>query len=508
LRFDEPGNRNTVSDLQRDNIAVPTPASLHRQALQLAGLGRHEEALAALREHLLGHPQDGEALNDAGALLYGLGRYQESARHLEMALAQLAQQPAQTLSNLLEAYLAAGRAGDAAALLPAMAKAGAISIEHVARTAAALTDAGRPDEAAEMILRRPCLLPSDGPDGPLGGPEGLAGLTEQVRGGRAKVGLVCPSGGGGNWDSALLGFLGQRFHTRLLAGGRIDGLAGLLDECRIVWFEGCTRQVIVAGKRPSAERRTIVHLPPADAFGPCLEMVDWCNIDLLVTSGGRGAEDFLARRLPGMARTGRIVAMPRGLDLAALGELPHRPARRGSHLACVDGLSLHGNAVLLLQCLRRLHEADGEYRLSFAGLFADELLETRVTGLVSELGLSGTVAFDGWQDDLPTWLADKDYIVSAGMVEADPVAVPLALAMGVKPVLHVAGGGGGTYPPELLYRSEEEFRDRIASEAFPPAACRRLAEETFPLPAALARANELVVMMEKDLRDTRDVRRA
>jgi glycosyltransferase involved in cell wall biosynthesis len=381
-----------------------------------------------------------------------------------------------------------------------VAAAGAITVEPGARTAAALTDAGRPDEAAEMVLRRPPLLSADGPDP-------LAGLAEQVRTGRPKVGLVAPPSGGGNWGSALLRFLGERFHTRLLAGGRIDGLAAFLDDCQIAWFEGCTRQVIVASKRPTAERRTIVHLPPADAFGSCVELVDWSNIDLLVTSGGKCAEDFLARRLPGMGRTGRIVAMPRGLDLAALGPPPRRAAQRGKHLACVDGLGLHGNAVLLLQCLRRLRQADAEYHLSFAGFFGDELLETRVTDLVSELGLTGAVAFDGWQEDLPAWLADKDYLVSAGMVEDDPSAVPLALATGIKPVLHVAGGSREAYGPELVYRSEEEFLDRIVGQDFPPAACQRLAAEIFPLKAALARANELVVSMEKELRDAGNVRR-
>ena len=48
------------------------------QGLKLADAGKHEEALALIQEHLLGSPEDGQALNDAGALLYALGRLDEA----------------------------------------------------------------------------------------------------------------------------------------------------------------------------------------------------------------------------------------------------------------------------------------------------------------------------------------------------------------------------------------------------------------------------------------------
>lgn len=97
----------------------------HKRALQHQQAGRHEQALACLQEHLLARPKDAVALNDAGVVLFSLGRYEESIHHLEAALRCPAADETTILANLAEVLLAAGRPLDAAGLLGTLAATGA-----------------------------------------------------------------------------------------------------------------------------------------------------------------------------------------------------------------------------------------------------------------------------------------------------------------------------------------------------------------------------------------------
>jgi len=124
----------------------------HRRALALARAGRHEEALARIREHLLRCPADAEALNDAGAVLYELGRFDEAVEHLRKAAERFDTPPALVLANLAEACLAAGRAAETLALLDRLQQAGQLPADLPNRTAAALLDAGDCTAAVEAIL--------------------------------------------------------------------------------------------------------------------------------------------------------------------------------------------------------------------------------------------------------------------------------------------------------------------------------------------------------------------
>lgn len=145
--------------IRHDGCIVPgvnspcTTTGHHEQALELARCGRQEQALARLREHLLNCPNDAEALNDAGVLLYELGRYGEAVEHLRKAVARFAPNPpSDALANLAEALLAARRATDALPVLERLQVAGALDAELANRAAAAMLDAGDSAAAAEAVL--------------------------------------------------------------------------------------------------------------------------------------------------------------------------------------------------------------------------------------------------------------------------------------------------------------------------------------------------------------------
>ena len=456
--------------------------SRHARAVKLARAGRHGEALEVLREHLLRNPLDAEALNDAGAILYALGRLDEAARHLETARTRIDGDPTQILENLLDVYLAAGQPDRARDVLDALAAAGALTVERANRTAAALLDRGDCARAVEALLRAVELEPHD---------EHLPGILEKVRGLRPKVGLF-PGSGPRPLPDGLADFLRLRFRTSVFSGAGSGAVAEFLASCNVVWFEGCSPEALLA-TRSARTGRTIVHVAPAEIYSPRAERVNCANVDLLVTPAGRNGRDFLAGRLPGLARGGAVRRLPAGLALDAL---PFTDRGPGKNLACPDGLSLRANPMGLLQCFRRLHEADPAFRLFFAGYVRDDALEAYLRETIDALGLGDAIVFDGWQEDLVAWLADKHYVVSAG-IDGACEGLGEAMAMGLRPVVHCYPGAEETCPDWALYRTDEEFCRQILAEPYDPRTCRAFVEEHFALDAFLAGAHELLLELER-----------
>jgi len=446
--------------------------SQHDTALALAEAGRHEQALALLRSHLLDHPADGEALNDAGAVLYALGRLDEAERHLRLAVGRLEEPAGPARANLVEVLLAQGRGEEAAGLLDALADDGLLTADLAHRTATVLVDAGHRGEAVEVLLRIGRLVPPGAAMGPI-----LTALRKQ----RPKVALM-------GSESEVNRFVRERFDARHLAGGDADDLAAVLAWCEVAWFGRCGRHAATAGPW-LGRRRVAVCVRPEDLAGPWFDEIVWRDVDRVVARGSEAFRDLLARRLPEHEADD---AIRRIRPMVGVDALPLACRQAGTRLACLDGLELAGNPMFLLQCFRRLHRADRRAELFFAGYCDDDALARYLRHAVAELGLVGAVHFDGWQEDLPAWLADKHCVVSAGIEEGRLAGVLDAAAMGLRPVVHSFPGARDLLGEHALFATEAEFASRVLDGPHDPVASRRGVRERFG-PDAVSRAVGMVL---------------
>jgi len=459
--------------------------SSYQRGLELAEAGRHQEALKCIHEHLRAAPNDAQALNDAGAILHCLGRSDEAIYHLIKAKGLLRDSP-EIIWNLVEAYLAAGRAGEAMQLFDDMQRMGTLNPDILNRAANVFLNQDNKADAVEMLLRSLQLAP---------GQEILKPMIEIIRSKRPKIAFFCGLKGDTKFLTDIYEFTGHRFQVQFFQGQTIDEVYELIKASDIAWFEWCTDIVVQASRLPKV-CKNIVRLHRFEAYSDWPSQVQWSNIDTLITVGNSFVKDALLKQLPDIEKRTQFVTIPNGVNLDKFEFIDRQP---GKNLACVGYLNMRKNPMFILQCMQKLHCIDPEYKLFFAGTFQDSMLEQYVRYMVRALDLSHVVFFDGWQEDINLWLQDKHYIVSSSIGESQGMGLLEGMACGLKPVIHNFPGAGQIFLSEFLFNTSEQFCEQILCSNYEPKRYRRFVEVNYSLKNQLSKINNLFVELEAEM---------
>lgn len=463
-------------------MAIRKVSSHYERGMKLAQASRYQEALVCIQEHLCTVPDDAQALNDAGAILYCLGRADEAIDHFVKAKS-FQGNSAEILWNLVEAYLGAGRADEAVQLFDDMERLDILNSDVLNRTANLLLAQDDKAGAIEMLHQSLEMAPDQ---------KILEPMIDVILSKMPKVAFVC-NGEGMELPGEITEFIRQRFQVRLLEGQKEEELSELMEWGDICWFEP-SHLVVAASKLPKI-CTNIVRMGHYEAYKQWPMQVDWSNIDVLVTVGGSFVRDALVQRIHGLENQTSIVTVPSGVNLE---QFAFRSRQRGKNIAFLANLRMLKNPAFVLQCMQKLHYIDPEYRLFFGGEFEDTALEYYLKYMVDVLDLGGVVFFEGRQEDVNGWLDDKHYIVSTSMIENQSRGVLEGMACGLKPVIHNLPGAGQTFPSEFLFNISEEFCEQICSDKYEPQRYRRFVEENYPLENQLKRINDIFKQLESD----------
>ena len=456
----------------------------YQRGLELAEAGKYHEALGCIQEHLRTAPADAQALNDTGAILYCLGRSDEAINHFVKART-LQGNTAEIVWNLVEAYLAVGKANEAMQLFDDMGQMGILNADVLNRTANVFLDQGNKSDAIETLLRSLQISPNQ---------EILTPMIEVIRSKRPKIAFFCGADGMTFLDE-VAEFTKQRFEVRFFESQTEEDLYELMKWSDISWFEWCTDLAVMASKLPKV-CKNIIRLHRYEAYRQWPQQVNWANIDILVTVGNSFVKDALIRRVPDLESRTSVATIPNGVNLE---KFPFTDRQRGKNIAFLSGLRMVKNPAFVLQCMQKLHYIDPEYRLFFAGVFQDPVLEQYVKYMVDTLDLGDVVFFDGWQEDVNSWLEDKHYIVSTSIIESQGMGLLEGMACGLKPVIHNFPGANQIFPSEFLFSISEEFCEQILSDTYEPQKYRRFVEENYLLKNQLSKINDIFTQLEAEI---------
>jgi hypothetical protein len=456
----------------------------YEKGLQLAEAGRYQDALVCMQEHLSTAPDDAEALNDTGAILHCLGRSNEAIDYFVKAQ-KLRNDSAEIVWNLAEAYLATSRATEAMQLFDKMQQMGVLNADVLTRTASVFLNQNNKADALEILLRSMRISPNQ---------EIIEPMIQVIVSKRPKVAFFC-GGDGMTFLDEILEFTKQRFEVRLFEGQSNEELYELMKWSDISWFEWCTNLAVIGSRQPKV-CKNIIRLHRYEAYEQWPQLVNWTNIDALVTVGNSFVKDALLRRAPYIESQIPITTVPNGVNLE---KFTFTDRTRGKNIAFLSNLRMVKNPAFALQCMQKLHYLDPEYRLFFGGLFQDETLEQYLRHMVGVLGLRDVVFFDGRQENVRSWLEDKHYIVSTSLIESQGMGLAEAMACGLKPVVHNFPGADQIFPSEFLFNIAEEFCEHILSEQYEPQKYRRFVEENYALKDQLPKINNIFTQLEADI---------
>jgi 2-polyprenyl-3-methyl-5-hydroxy-6-metoxy-1,4-benzoquinol methylase/tetratricopeptide (TPR) repeat protein len=470
-------------------------SSAYQQALDLAEAGQHQQALDEIATHLAANPDDGEALNDAGTLLYALGRFDEAVEYLQKACKHLGDQRGQALWNLAEIFLSAGRAASAVDLFSELAELELLNVDMVNRAAAALIDEGDLPLATEAIISSLAVCPEQ---------EVLLPILDVIRSKRPRVAFFCANGDS-KFMTNIYGHVAARFESRYFGGDLSpDELVDALEWCDIAWLEWCTDLAVTVSKLPKV-CRTICRLHRYEAYRKWPAEVQWENIDALVLVGNEFVAQRLRQTVGDIETRTRVLQIANGVDLETF-SLVEKP--RGKQIAVVGNMNYWKGPVLHLLAFHEIHKVDHDYHLHFAGPMQDDgVVEDYMDNLIKELGLEGSVTFHGPQDDIAGWLEDKHYVVSASMVEGHPVNVLEGMARGLRPLVHTWPGARDFFPEEYIFRTPQEYATQILQGDWNPLEYHQFVAERFSLARQAASVNTLMCEIEKTVFDKSLLRR-
>jgi glycosyltransferase involved in cell wall biosynthesis len=431
----------------------------YERGLELAEAGKYQEALACMQEHIRTTGVNGQVLNDTGAILYCLGRSDEAIEHFVKARSHH-EDSTEIVWNLVEAYLAVGKANEAMQLFDSMEQMGILNVDVLNRTANIFLEQNNKANAIEILLRSLQNWPDQ---------EILRPMIEVIRSKRPKIAFFC-GGDGMGFLNEIIKFAKQRFQVHVFEEQTEEELYELMKWSDISWFEWCTNLAVIGSKQPKV-CKNIVRL---NSF----------------------VKDALIHTVPNLESQTSIVTIPNGVDLE---KFTFTERRRGKNIAFLSNLRTVKNPAFVLQCMQKLHYIAPEYRLFFGGIFQDQALEQYLKHMVDALDLRDVVFFDGWQEDVRSWLEDKHYIVSTSIIESQGMGILEAMACGLKPVIHNFPGAEEIFPSEFLFNISEEFCEQILSDTYEPKRYRRFVEEKYPLKKQLTKINNIFTQFEVEI---------
>ncbi len=286
----------------------------------------------------------------------------------------------------------------------------------------------------------------------------------------------------------VIAHLSQAHQVKVLQAPTIEEMRDALKWADLAWFEWCDQLLIQATKLPKT-CKIICRLHSYEVFTEMPRQVDWTKVDHLV---------FVNRSVQELMAYNTSVTVPQsvifnGVDTQRF-DIPLEK-KYGKRICSIGYVNYKKNPALLLYCFKAIHDYDPGYTFHIAGEHQDPRIQVYFAHLLPKLNLP--IQFDGWVQDIPAYLADKDFVISTSLFESFHYSIAEGMASGVLPLIHNWLGSEYLYPKEylfttpddclkLLQRLEQADRRRLGAE------CRQHIVENFDNQKQLAKIEQLI----------------
>ena len=241
--------------------------------------------------------------------------------------------------------------------------------------------------------------------------------------------------------------LKDKNEVRLFEGETTGQMLELMEWADLAWFEWCDN-LIIEGSHLPKKCNIICRIHSYEVFTDLPSKVNWGNVDYIVFVN-ESVKDLFERQV--VCKTPRIV-IHNGVDTGKF-NIPNGK-KYGKKIASVGFINYKKNPTLLLYCFKKIHQYDPEYSLHIAGEFQEPRIQLYFEDFLKKNPLP--VHFDNWVEDMPSWYADKDFIISTSLFESFHYSIAEGMSSGLMPLIHHWCGSDKLYPSEYLFNDPDD----------------------------------------------------
>ena len=256
-------------------------------------------------------------------------------------------------------------------------------------------------------------------------------------------------------------YLAKNNDVRYEEPGTIFSLARHLASADLVWVEWAGKWCSLVGRlRPPC--RTVCRIHRVEIFRPRrIDLHHWDAYDHVFLVSGRMRQCFI-ERIENHPQPKTTSVLYNGIDLFQYSFKDRKP---GFNIAAIAHVNFRKNLEMMIWIMNQLVQIDRRYRLTVVGgVFEEDCLDAFLFN-IKRAGLSENIHYEGMlkHDQIPQWLADKNFILSTSLHEGHPVALNEAMACGIKPVIYEYPGSLEVFPKDLLFDTVSGAVDLITS---------------------------------------------
>ena len=221
----------------------------------------------------------------------------------------------------------------------------------------------------------------------------------------------------------------------------------------IAWFEWCDGLFENAMQHPKP-CKIINRMHSYELFTPIPGSIDWNKVDKLILVNNTCKQIAMDKF---RIRPDIMTVINNGVDVERL-KIP-QDKKYNKKIAFVGFLNYKKAPDLLLHTFYNIWKHDPSFEFHIAGDFQDERYVLYFNSIMPHMPFK--LHFDGWVQDMPKYLEDKDYVISTSLFESFQYSIAEGMSQGVIPLVHGWWGADQLYPKKYVFYNLDEPVDII-----------------------------------------------
>jgi len=257
----------------------------------------------------------------------------------------------------------------------------------------------------------------------------------------------------------ILDFFQTKYEVRACYSNDNKEIESAVHWADIVWLEWANElAVYVTNNIRQIEKKFVVcRVHRYEVFSPFFCKIRWELVDTTIFVA-KFMSVLSQRVVPDLDKKTNIRVVYNGIKLK---KFKFRENAPGLNLAVVGYIHLRKNPTFWPHILSKLVKIDKRYTLHIAGEYQQVECKLYLEHIIKTLGLEDNVRFYGHQDNIHSWLENKNYLLSTSIHESFGYSIAEAMAMGIKPIIHRFPGSEELWPHHCIFNSIDEAVEMI-----------------------------------------------